>query len=531
MNIATSHYPIDFRTLPESWAAVSVGEATNDIQPGFACGLHNKKKLGIPHIRPMNIDRQGRLDLSVVKYVSGDNPLRLHRGDVLFNNTNSAELIGKSTYIAADSESAFSNHMTRLRPATGIDPRFVAYQLHFAWMAGYFQHRCTHHVNQASVASSTLADTVPLVVAPFMEQERIVAEIEKQFTRLDAAVAALKRVQANLKRYRASVLKAACEGRLVPTEVELARREGRSYEPASELLKRTLADRRSRWESAQLVKLHATGGLGDERWKRKYKEPDGTDVTDLPSLPEGWTWATTAQIGEVQLGRQRSPKNRSKNYPTKYIRAANITENGIDLEDVFDMDFDPEERRRYRLRFGDVVLSEASGSARQVGKPAIWRNELEECCFQNTVIRLKPYEVLSKYLLVVFQSYYWNGLFARIAGGVGINHLGADKFSGIDIAIPPLAEQGRIVAEVERRLSVIDELDMETEADLKRADRLRQAILKRAFEGKLVPQDPNDEPASVLLERIRTERARRDETSNGNGRRKLKSPKGQLASV
>jgi hypothetical protein len=99
--------------------------------------------------------------------------------------------------------------MTRLRAPNGINARFVAYQLHFLWMMGYFQHRCTHHVNQASVSSSTLADTVPLIVAPTMEQGRIVAEIEKQFTRLDAAVAALKRVQANLKRYRASVLKAA----------------------------------------------------------------------------------------------------------------------------------------------------------------------------------------------------------------------------------------------------------------------------------------------------------------------------------
>jgi type I restriction enzyme S subunit len=343
-------------------------------------------------------------------------------------------------------------------------------------------------------------------VAPLSEQRRILAEIEKQFTRLEAGVVALNRVRANLKRYRAAVLKAAVEGRLVATEAELARREGRAYEPASELLKRILAERRTRWEADQLAKLHAAGNeQKDGSWKQRYKEPAGPDTANLPSLPDGWTWATVAQIGEVQLGRQRSPKKRSKDYPTKYIRAANITETGIDLTDVLDMEFDPQERERYLLRHGDIVLSEASGSPTQVGKPAIWRDELPGCCFQNTVIRLRPLGLPSEFPLVVFKDCYWNGTFAKVAGGVGINHLGADKFSSVPVPVPPLVEQRRIVAEVERRLSVIDELGMQIEANLKRGERLRQAILKHAFEGKLVPQDPNDEPASVLLERIRTE--------------------------
>ncbi len=103
---------------------------------------------------------------------------------------------------------------------------------------------------------------------PRAEQDRIVAEIEKQFTRLDAATTALKRVQANLKRYRASVLKAACEGRLVPTEAELARKEGRDYEPADQLLQRILRERRARWEADTLAKMIASGKPPeDDRWK------------------------------------------------------------------------------------------------------------------------------------------------------------------------------------------------------------------------------------------------------------------------
>ncbi len=107
--------------------------------------------------------------------------------------------------------------------------------------------------------SSRTVQEIPLPLPPRSEQDRIVAEIEKQFTRLDAAVAALKRVQANLKRYRAAVLKAACEGRLVPTEAELARKEGRTYETGEQLLARILKERRAKWEADQLAKMHASG--------------------------------------------------------------------------------------------------------------------------------------------------------------------------------------------------------------------------------------------------------------------------------
>ena len=130
-------------------------------------------------------------------------------------------------------------------------------------------------------------------VPPLPEQHRIVAAIETQFTRLDAAVAALQRVQANLKRYRASVLQAACEGRLVPTEAELARAEGRSYEPADQLLQRILQERRAKWEAEQLADMKAKGKVPkDDRWKSKYREPVKPDTSELPELPEGWVWAS-----------------------------------------------------------------------------------------------------------------------------------------------------------------------------------------------------------------------------------------------
>ena len=130
-------------------------------------------------------------------------------------------------------------------------------------------------------------EDISLPLPPLPEQRRIVAEIEKQFTRLDASVAALRRTQANLKRYRASVLRAACSGELVATEAELARAEGRKYEPADVLLERILSERRACWGA-------------QEKRRGKYKEPAAADMSALPPVPVGWAWATVEQLASTQ---------------------------------------------------------------------------------------------------------------------------------------------------------------------------------------------------------------------------------------
>ena len=257
---------------------------------------------------------------------------------------------------------------------------------------------------------------VRLPIPPIREQRRIIAKIDELFSDLDAGVASLERARANLKRHRAAVLKAAVEGKLT----EQWRAEHPAIEPASKLLDRILAERRKKWEVDQLAKYAAAGKTPPKDWREKYVEPAGPDTAELPRLPDEWCWAKAEQLGDVQLGRQRSPKNRSDKFATTYIRAANITESGIDVKDVLDMEFLPGEQETYRLHVGDIVLSEASGSPDQVGKPAVWNGELEKCCFQNTVIRLRPRGMPSSYPLTVFRHYYANGVFARTAGGVGI---------------------------------------------------------------------------------------------------------------
>jgi type I restriction enzyme S subunit len=354
---------------------------------------------------------------------------------------------------------------------------------------------------------------IPL--APLPEQRRIVAEIEKHFTRLDAAIASLQRARANLKRYRAAVLKAACEGRLVPTEAVLARAEGRDYEPAECLLAQAipLVDRSKHTRRAG--RLWGAGVV-----------PDLTDE-ERQTLPAGWSWAKVRALGSdpedtVQVGPMSM---RSQDFAESGVPVLNV---GCVRWGTFDetkLDFMPSHKAlafsRYRIQPGDVLFTR-SGT---VGRCAVARPHQADWLMTFHLLRARPDQAkcLPEYLRIVFEGAGHIRRQTREAS-IGTTRAGFNTNLLADLAVPlpPLPEQHRIVAEVERRLSVLDELEATVAANLKRAERLRQAVLKRAFEGKLVPQDPADEPGSALLDRIGAERDGAARTPSGRrGRRTI----------
>ncbi|MFN9844038.1 MAG: restriction endonuclease subunit S [Planctomycetota bacterium] len=335
--------------------------------------------------------------------------------------------------------------------------------------------------------SSRTVQEIPLPLPPRPEQDQIADAIESHFSRLDAATATLERVQRNLERYRASVLKAAVEGRLVPTEAELAKKEGRSYEPASVLLRRILAERRRRWEEAELAKLKAKGKPPtDDRWKACYEEPAAPDADGLPELPEGWCWTRVDTAGRVQLGRQRAPSYHTGSHMRPYLRVANVFEDRIDTSDVMSMNFTPDEYVVYRLKFGDILLNEGQ-SPHLVGRPAMYRDELPGACFTNSLVRFQAEAGIEpRFALVVFLAQLHMRRFMRIAQiTTNIAHLGAGRFAAIEFPLPPLAEQRRIADEVERLLSTVAASRTAIANEIDRVARLRQCILKWAFEGRL----------------------------------------------
>ncbi len=481
--------------LPQSWVLTTLGEACLINPRFFTEPVENDQELSFLPMAAVEAGT-GRIDLSRTRLFAEVQKgyTRFSEGDVLFAKITPCMENGKLAVAKGLTNNCGcgSTEFHVLRPHKGVSGDFLLFFLFQDAFRREAQGHMAGTAGQLRVPAGFLEEAL-LALPPLAEQHRIVAEIEKQFTRLDASVAALKRAQANLKRYQASVLKAACEGKLVPIEAEYARLEGRDYEPADRLLERILAERRDRSDAV-------------EKRRGKFKEPVAPDTSDLPELPEGWVWASLSVIGEVRLGRQRSPKRAKGPHMRPYLRAANVTWHGLYLSDVKEMDFSPNEYETYRLHRGDILLAEASGSANEVGKPAIWDEQIEDCCFQNTLIRVRVFPEVVLYLYYHLLSDARSGALGRAARGVGIHHLGAQRTESWVIALPPIGEQRRIVAEVERLLSVIQQTEAAVEANLTRAERLRQSILKQAFSGKLVPQDPGDEPASALLERIRVER-------------------------
>jgi type I restriction enzyme S subunit len=341
--------------------------------------------------------------------------------------------------------SCIGRGLAAIRPLGGISSRYVLYALrsvesHIAQMG-------TGSTFAAIRGDVLRAFEIPL--APLAEQRRIVAAIEEHLSRLDAAVAGLKRVQAQLPRYRAAVLKAAVEGRLAPTGT--ARSEG--------------------------------NGLPTEwRWET---------VAALAERVDYGTSAKTAEAGDIPV-----------------LRMGNIRDGTLVLDSLRYLPANHREFPELLLQAGDILFNRTN-SAELVGKSAGYRGHPYPCSFASYLIRvrLRP-DCLPEFFAAVLNSVYgrrWIG--EVVSQQVGQANVSGGKLKNFRIPLPPQNVQGHIVAEMERCFSLAVAVEGQVASGLMRARRLRQSVLRRALEGKLVPQDPNDEPGSVLLERIRTARA------------------------
>lgn len=499
------------KKLPEGWTLAKLGNLVHVLR-----GVSYRKEDArdkpsdgfLPILRATNINGQLTFDDLVYvpeRYVSDTQHLQV--GDIVIAaSSGSRDVVGKAAPLITPWVGSFGAFCYGLRPIYYGTARFIA------WFLQTSEYRDRVSALSAGVNINNLRrehiEETPIPFAPLSEQHRIVAEIEKQFTRLDAGIAALERARANLKRYRASVLKAACEGRLVPTEAELARKEGREYEPAEQLLARILKERRAKWEADQLAKMKEQGKAPkDDKWKKKYQEPTASDTTDLAELPEGWVIASMDQLSvHITSGSRDWSKYYGRGQGI-FLMAQNIRPGKLDLSyrQQVDPPKDDRDRIRSQVRRDDLLVTIVGANTGDVCRVP---KELPEHFVCQSVALMRPVDPMLSPFLEIYMTSEENGQrqYRRYIYGAGRPHLSFDQLKMTSTLLPPLTEQQRIVAEVERRLSVVDELEAVVAANLKRAERLRQSILKRAFEGKLVPQDPNDEPASVLLQRIRMKR-------------------------
>lgn len=373
--------------------------------------------------------------------------------------------------------------LAAIRPIGGVNCKYVLYGLRYT--AQKLLDESTGSTFDAISGQTLRQHNLP--VAPVAEQRRIVAEIEKQFTRLDAAAAALKRVRANLERYRASVLKAACEGRLVPTEGELARREGRSWEPASVLLDRIRAERKVQ------LQLNLNG-------------IPQTSTTGPAHTPEGWLWASLGDVlHTIEAGRSfkcdEHPPNKNQ---LGVVKVSAVTWGDFDELESKTCTDSSKFAREYLIKKGDLLFSRAN-TIELVGACVIVGDFNLRLMLSDKILRFKvASSIPQEWVLHWLRSWFGRYEIERLSTGNqnSMRNIGHDRIKSIRLALPPLSEIHRITAELERRFSIVDGIQRQIDSDLKRAESLKQSTLMRAFEGKLVLQDPNDEPASILLEKI-----------------------------
>lgn len=465
--------------LPTSWTWQCLRDVLK-VRNGFAFKSSDYQKSGVLLIRQSNLGGN-RVSLEKAEYLP-ERFLKDHadfcvgKGDVLIGMSGS---IGKLCVYDRD-EPALQNQRTGLLKFK--DPSLKNWIWHYLPLIETKLHEGGKGVGVQNISASQIEE-LPIPIAPEEERVQIVAEIEKQFSRLDEAVASLKRTKANLKRYKAAVLKAAVEGKLT----EDWRKQHPDIEPASKLLDRILAERRAKWS-----------GSG------KYKEPLSSEPIEAPSIPKGWMWATLDQVSDsIQDGNYGEQHPKESDYfktGIPFLSAAVIAEDGRLDRQAFKYISHEQHKSltKAQAKTGDIIFPNRgarTGQLQGLQTFAVMIPEsIPEANVNPQLTRIKvAHPVRSRYFRLALCSPVFLAQFRRAGSGSALGFVGLLKSKQLQVPIPPLLEQDEVISEVERRLSVIDELEASVEANLTRADRLRQSILSQAFTGKLTCVNANRE--------------------------------------
>lgn len=398
---------------------------------------------------------------------------------------------------------AINQDLKALIVGTGADADFLLY-----WIGA--NERVIQGLGSGTTVSGIRLETLhalPLKLPPFNEQTRIVEKLEELLSDLDAGVAELKAAQKKLAQYRQALLKAAVEGAL--TAEWRAARTG-EQETGAQLLARILVERRRRWEEKQLAKFKQQGKTPPKGWRDKYPEPVQPDTTDLPALPEGWVWAGLDQlVGMSSYGTSMKCTYECDGVPV--LRIPNIVERRLDMRNLkFATQPLGLEQADY-LASGDILVVRTNGSISLVGRAAEVVEPLPgNFYFASYLLRLRCVESetfpswISAFLA---SSTGRNWIESRAASSAGQHNISLSTLLSMPIPVAPSSEQSESLGMLDAQLLNVAEQEKATVMSIKQSFAQRQNLLKAAFSGQLVPQDPDDEPASALLKRIRVERA------------------------
>lgn len=492
--------------LPTGWATTTIDAIVHKISNGLTA-KQAKSINGIAVTRIETISN-GIIDLNKVGYVEVDSTTkekwRLCLGDILFSHINSDIHLGKTAiFNLKDIDLLHGMNLLMLRVSQdSVMPSYLNYWLHFLRHRGHFQSIAQHAVNQSSINIAKLRQ-VEVLLAPITEQRRIIEKIEELFTDLDAGVAELKAAQKKLAQYRQSLLKAAVEGALTAEW----RTNNPPVETGAQLLARILTERRTRWEAKQLAKFKEQGKTPPKDWQSKYPEPVQPDATDLPTLPDGWIWASLGQLLTELTSGSRDWAPYYDRGSCVFVMAQNVRtwRPDFSFKQLVDPPLNHRDRVRSEIQIDDLLATIVGANTGQVCRVAE-SVESHFVCQSVALLRLVM-PIMSEYVNAVLNSQgHGQRQFREMNYGAGRPHLSFEQLESVAVPVPPPCERNKIIDIVTESLRSSKQVDSELMRLSKQSTAQRHNILRAAFAGQLVAQDPNDEPASVLLERIRAER-------------------------
>ena len=399
-----------------------------------------------------------------------------------------------------------------LIPASGIFNSYVYYYLIASRDYARGRASGTTFLELSARAFGQLSIPLPSTDA----QHRIVAKIEELFSELDQGIQSLKNARAQLEAYRQALLKHAFEGMLTADW----REEHRADIETSEQLLARIREERHAQNARQLRKWKAAVQAWEKHGKhsRKPSKPSRlkeseqispAELTDLPELPSSWQYVRLSEVAHIGSGMSVS-KSRKLSDPIEipYLSVANVQRGGLHLSRMKTMNIERAHLPTLELKRWDVLFNEG-GDRDKLGRGWIWESQIEPCITQNHVFRASPF--LGSHEHSKWISHWGNSFGQRYFETHGkqttnLASINKTVLSRFPIPLPSIEEQVEILRRIEIQRSIIEHIDQSITTALANVDALRRSILKRAFSGQLVAQDPNDEPGYALLERIKAER-------------------------
>ena len=418
--------------------------------------------------------------------------------------------------------------LAALHPCGGIEPKFLLYL--FRSIEPEMSNKGTGSTFKA--ITKGFVESLEFNLPPLPEQHRIVAKIEELFSELDKGIESLKTARAQLNVYRQAVLKHAFEGKLTAQWREENKDE---LETPEQLLAYIKQEREARYEQQvqewkAAVKKWEKGGKSGKRPARPPKLEEIphlplTETETLPSLPAGWSYLRLGLvIDEPKYG---SSKKCDYDYKgTGVLRIPNVVRGVVDASDLKGAHFEEDEKRTYGLRSGDILVIRSNGSISIVGRCALISKAEEQYIYAGYLIRLRSNStaLLPEYLAALLSSHLLRTQIEHKAKSTsGVNNINSGEIQSLIVPLCSLREQEVVVERLSTSLSAIGDIEVEINSQLLKADALRQSVLKKAFSGQLVKQDPHDEPASGLLDRIRAEREKAAKNNHSKKTKKRKT--------